>query len=207
MRWNRCLTYASITAAFLLLTPFVSSPARAVQVNPISVLVDGQPAASAVLTFGQRIPVVASAASGAPVDAAVSGGCMLEGTTLRVTFAGQPCVLAVTSPATDEFQAASAQYVLPTKRGVQRANIRSQGSRLAPGERVRLATRQVGTNQGLKVSWRVTAGRDRCAIVLIGAQRYLQAKSKRGSCTVVASAPGVPGQYQPLRSALRFQVR
>jgi hypothetical protein len=208
------MTYAVITAAFLLLTPVLNPPARAESVNQITVTVDGRPAAGAMLQFGRPHAVIASAASGGPVTIAATGGCTFTTQSigaqsrgvLRVTFAGIPCDVSMTAPATNEFVEGSEEIALTTVRGVQRARIASTGGRVAPGTATRLAPRQIGTNQGLKVSWRVTQGRGNCVIQVAGSRRVLQAGRTPGKCTVMASAPGVPGQYEPFRRALRFTV-
>ena len=206
------MTYAVITAAFLLLTPVLNSPARADV--PITLTIDEKATSGAVLQFGKSHVVVGSAASGAPVVIAATGGCTFVtqsvGTQtrgqLRVTYAGVPCTLTATAPATEEFAAGSELITLSSTRGVQRARIASKGGRLAPDGAIRLAARQIGTNQGLKVSWRVTQGSRNCSITLTGTSRVLQAKRSAGRCTVVASAPGVPGQYEPYRQTLRFTI-
>jgi hypothetical protein len=209
------MTYAAITAAFLLLTPVLNPPARAEAPNPIAVTIDGQSAPGPALQFGRPHPVTASAASGAPVTIAATGGCMFTTQSvgaqtlgvLRATFAGEPCVLTLTAPAAGEFAAGSEQITLSTTRGVQRARIAATGGRIAPGTTTRLAARQIGTDQGVKVSWRVTQGRGNCSVVLTKSSRVLQAGRSPGRCTVVASAPGVRGQYQPFRQTLRFTIR
>jgi hypothetical protein len=211
--WNRCLTYASITAAFLLLTPILNPPARADAPNPLSATVNGQDVTTAVLEFGRPYTLLARAESGDPVTFTASGGCMGETTSrgaessgiLRVTFAGIPCVLAMT--AAGEFAPASAQFTLPTVRGEQRARIPASTGPITLGTATRLGPRQIGTNQGLKVSWRVTQGRDRCSLALTRSSRVVRAGMTPGRCTVVATAPGVPGQYQPFRQTIRLTVR
>lgn len=215
MRWNRCMTYAAITAAFLLLTPALNPVARADSPNSITATVNGQDVADASLQFGRSHALVARTENGAPVTFAASGGCMLQTTAsgtesrgvLRVSFAGVPCEIVMTAPATDDFSVGSATFTLPTVRGVQRARIAASSGSVSPGSVTRLGTRQIGTDQGLKVSWRVAKGRSRCSLGSTTSSRVVRAGSRPGRCTVVARAPGVPGQYQPFLQTLRFTVR
>lgn len=215
MRWNRCVSYAAVTTAFLLLTPVINPPARADSPSRITATVNGQAAVIDALQFGRPHALTARAQSGAPVSFAATGGCMVETTSsgveslgiLRVTFAGIPCEVSMTAPAAGEFGAGTAQISIPTVRGAQRARIAATGGAVSRGSVTRLSKRQIGTDQGLKVSWRVRKGKNRCSLALTNSGRVVQAELKPGRCTVVARAPGVPGQYQPFRQVLRFTVR
>ena len=209
------MTYAAITAAFLLLTPALNPVARADALNLITATVNGQDAANEFLQFGRSHVLVARAENGAPVTFAATGGCMLQTTSsgaesrgiLRVSFAGIPCEISMTAAATDGFSGGSATFTLPTVRGVQRARIAASSGSVSPGSVTRLGARQIGTDQGMKVSWRVAKGKDRCSLASTTSSRVVRIGSASGRCTVVARAPGVPGQYQPFRQALRFTVR
>lgn len=202
-----------MTAAFLLLTPLLNPPARADTPNPLTATVNGQDVTTAVLEFGRSYALLARSESGAPVTFVASGGCMGETTSLgaessgilRVTFAGIPCVLSMTT--SGELAPASTQFTLPTVRGEQRARIAASSGAVSPGSVTRLGKRQIGTNQGLKVSWRVAQGRNRCSLALTGTGRVVQAGVRPGRCTVVATAPGVPGHYEPFRQTIRLTVR
>ncbi len=80
-----------------------------VQANGLGVLHVNTPVAA---KGGQRIPIAASSGSGAAVNLAEGGPCLLQGPTLVTPKAGGTCVLTASSPGAGAFSANSAAFVI-----------------------------------------------------------------------------------------------
>ena len=80
-----------------------------VSVNGLGVLLANTPVTA---KGGQRLAIVTSSGSGAAVNLAESGPCLLQGATLVTPRAGGSCVLTASSPGAGAYSANSASFVI-----------------------------------------------------------------------------------------------
>jgi hypothetical protein len=165
------------------------------------------------LIFGT--PLVLTGTSNVPVSFAVTGPCSARSepgaqpnstrVTLRATATTQRCSLTASADI-DGFTVPSATYDLPILPGVQTAPIRLRSTSVPRLGQVTLGPKTARTNGGIRVKLRVTRGNDLCRIANVGNRSVLRVGSRRGTCTVVASAPG-NRNFLPFAENATYRIR
>ncbi len=165
------------------------------------------PGTPVVLANGTVVTLSVSSASKLAVQLSLVGPCALAGNTLTVRGVGGNCVLTASTKGGSGFAATSQKYTIGTGQGAQTAVIKAPPSgRYAKGRTLRLGRLTAVTSVNQPISWRVTKGTKRCAIVRT-AKFYTVKLKKRGLCRVRATAPEIPGQWAPFSTTRTYTVR
>lgn len=152
---------------------------------------------------GTSFPFVASTLSGAPVTLTNTGPCEQAGLTLTIDSGSGSCTRTARSVDGPGYAATTQNYTVQAVRGQQTARLAAPPSgRFSVGRTIRLQNPAQGTTSADRnVTWRVTSGGKRC-VLRFPASGAVNVKLRRaGQCTLVARAPGVPGQW------LAFELR
>ena len=154
--------------------------------DEISATINGLPLSSRVpmkISYRQLATLSAKAQSGAVLTyAALAPACALKAMAITALKASGYCDIAITSPGALEYAPVTAHFPLELTLGVQMIpTIQVSGTR-----RTTVPKR---SNFGEIVTY---VGSGSCTVT----NRII--KARKGSCTIVATAPGVDGLYQPL---------
>ncbi len=102
-------TVSGSSSQAIAVRPIGPADGMSVQANGLGVLSVNTPA---LAKGGQRIPISTASGSGAAVNLAEGGPCLLQGATLVTPKAGGTCVVTASSPGAGPFSANSAAFVI-----------------------------------------------------------------------------------------------
>ena len=138
-----------------------------------------------------------STLSGASVTLNDTGPCTTPG--LAVVAPSNPgsCVLAFVSPGANGYAGVSQKYNVTIGLGQQTGTVAAPLSgHINKGRTIVLdAPGQSDTNAGQTINWRITSGKNVCALSFPANGSVTLKMKKKGSCTVVGSAPAVPNEW------------
>ncbi|CAB4784747.1 MAG: hypothetical protein F2766_05605 [Actinobacteria bacterium] len=171
---------------FIAVTFKSSGAAPTKPVDEITATINGVPLSTRTamkISYRQLATLAAQAKSGAALTyASLAPACALKKMAITALKGSGYCDIAITSPGTLEFGPVNAHFPLELTLGVQTIpTFQVSGSRHT--------TVPMRSNFGEKVTY---LGTGSCTVT----NRIITAK--KGTCTIVAGAPGVNGLYQPL---------
>jgi len=141
-----------------------------------------------------------STLSGSKVTLTDSGPCTTPGLSVVTPASTASCILSFVSAGGNGYAPVTQNYNVTVGLGQQTANIAApQSGRVNVGRTLILASAGQYTNAGSYISWKITTSRSICKLGFppgIGASGPVTLKiKKKGTCTVVGSAPGVPNVW------------
>ena len=156
---------------------------------------------------GTSVTLSATAASGSAVSLAEAGPCTLNGNVLTTPAASAQCRITATSNGGNGMGPATAVFTVTTGPAQQLATIAAPSSgRIKVGRVLTLESPDQGdTNAGQNNTWRVTKGKKLCSIGFPSSGAVTLKIKKKGYCTVVGEAPGIPGQWLPYSASRTYQ--
>ena len=158
------------------------------------------PGGTYTLGNGSTFTFQASTLSGAPVTLSETGPCQVSGLTITVPVGSGACNLKASSPGGNGYAPTTAGYTVNLIPGTQQANITApQSGRYKVGRVLVLESPgQADTSGGQNINWNVQkGGKAVCKLLYPDNGSVTLRIAKKGQCTVVGRAPGVPGQWQP----------
>ena len=158
---------------------------------------------------GTTVTFTASSLSGSPVTLSETGPCQVNGLTLVVDTPNAQCNLVASTAGGNGYAPARVGYTVLTGVGQQTANVNPPISgRVNKGRAIVLeGPGQGDTNAGQNIVWRVQKGSKSVCRLGFPADGSVTVKlTKSGQCTVVGSAPGVPGQWSPYRISRTYRA-
>lgn len=178
-----------------------------ITVNPAGAVGPWPSGSTQGLANGAQVQLATSSASGAPVQLTVTGPCAISGNTLSVNGVGAPCSLVASSQGGNGFAPGSMTVTIVQGVGSQTATVNPAPSGVyRRGKVLTLAPTAALTNLGNKITWSVTAGRGVCTLVKSGGTQKVKL-ARSGSCSVVGTAPAVPGQWAPFTVSRDYTVQ
>lgn len=170
------------------------------------------PNGSYTLGNGSNFTFQATSLSGAPVTLSETGPCQVSGLTINVPTGSGVCNLQASTPGGNNYAPVTFGYTVNLIPGVQTANIAAPPSgRFKVGRVLVLESPgQVDTNAGQNIGWKVQkkgGGRKHCKLLFPDNGSVTLRIASKGSCTVIGSAPGVAGQWQPFKTARNYTGR
>ena len=149
---------------------------------------------------GSNFTFQASTLSGAPVTLSETGPCQVSGLSITVPVGSGTCNLKASSAGGNGYAPVTYGYTVNLIPGVQQANVTApQSGRYKVGRVLVLESPgQADTNGGQNINWNVQkGGKAVCKLLYPDNGSVTLRIAKKGQCTVVGKAPGVPGQWQP----------
>ena len=170
------------------------------------------PNGSYTLGNGSNFTFQASSLSGAPVTLSETGPCQVSGLNINVPVGSGVCNLQASTPGGNGYAPVTYGYTVNLIPGVQVANIAAPPSgRFKVGRVLVLESPgQADTNAGQNIGWKVQkkgGGRKHCKLLYPDNGSVTLRIASKGSCTVIGSAPGVAGQWQPFKTARKYTGR
>jgi hypothetical protein len=159
---------------------------------------------------GSNFTFQASSLSGAPVTLSETGPCAVTGLTISVPTGTGVCNLKASTNGGNGYGPITFGYTVNLIPGTQTATLSAPPSGSYPTRRALVleSPAQQDTNAGQNIQWRVAkGGRGVCQLRYPNSGAVTLRFVKRGSCTVVGQAPGVPGQWNPFRTARNYTGR
>lgn len=151
---------------------------------------------------GTSFTFQASTLSGAPVTLTETGPCQVSGLTLSVNQPNATCNLVAKSAGANGYGPVSQGYTVTTSIGQQTATLAAPPSgRVNVGKSIVLeAPGQADTNAGQNIVWNVKKGSKKVCKLGFPSDGSVTVKlTKRGQCTVIGKAPGVPNTWAPFK--------
>ena len=158
---------------------------------------------------GTSFTFQASTLSGAPVTLVNTGPCNNSGLTLTIDTGSGQCNLVAKSPGGPGYAPVAQGYTVLMVPGQQTAALAAPPSgRFSTGRTIRLQNPTQGvTNADQNVTWRVTAGANRCRLRYPSNGAVNVQLQRAGQCTVVAQARAVPNEWQAFRLQRTYTAR
>jgi len=158
---------------------------------------------------GSNFTFQASTLSGAPVTLSETGPCTVSGLTLQVNAGSGVCNMKATSPGANGYAGVTYGYTINLVPGTQIATVSAPPSgRYRVGRVLVLESpAQQDTNAGQNIAWRVTVGRNVCRVLYPSSGAVTLRILRRGTCTVIGSAPAVDGQWLSFQTARQYRGR
>ena len=159
---------------------------------------------------GSNFTFQASTLSGAPVTLSETGPCTVSGLTLQVNAGSGNCVMKASSPGANGYAPVTYTYSINLVPGQQTATVSAPVSGGYKVGRVLVleSPNQQDTNAGQNINWTVKKpGKSVCQILYPSTGAVTLKIKKKGTCTVIGSAPGVPGQWQKFQTARNYTGR
>ncbi len=159
---------------------------------------------------GSNFTFQASSLSGAPVILSETGPCTVSGLTINVPTGSGVCNLKASTNGGNGYGPITFGYTVNLIPGTQTAAVSAPPSGAYPAGRVLVleSPTQQDTNAGQNIQWKVKKGGKGVCKVLYPSSGAVNLRIvKRGSCTVIGSAPGVPGQWNPFQTARNYTGR
>lgn len=194
-------------------TDRVTIVAGPTQTDVISLVQPGwgpwNPNGTYTLGNGSSFAFQASTLSGAAVTLTESGPCQVSGLTITIDTGSGQCNLVATSPGGNGYRGVQQGYTVSIIPGNQTAALAAPNSgNFSKGRTIRLQNPAQGqTNAGQNVTWRVTNGGNRCRLRYPSSGAVNLQLQRPGTCTVVARAPGVAGQWNQFRLERSYRAR
>lgn len=159
---------------------------------------------------GQSVTGRASSLSGAPVSLQVAyGQCAISGLTLTAQSGAGTCLITASTPGGSGYGPVTQGYTVQLSPGNQVLKVvpRKSGT-LRRGTMVMLeGSGGSDTSAGQNARWKVTSGSRACALEVATDGAVWVRGVRNGSCTVVGTAPAVPGQWNALSVSRTYRVR
>jgi len=159
---------------------------------------------------GSNFTFQASTLSGAPVTLSETGPCSVSGLTINVPTGSGVCNLRASSNGGNGYGPITFGYTVNLIPGTQTASVSAPPSGNYPVGRVLVleSPTQQDTSAGQNIQWKVKKGGKGICKLLYPSSGAVNLKiTKRGTCTVIGSAPGVPGQWNPFQTARNYTGR
>lgn len=159
---------------------------------------------------GSNFTFQASSLSGSPVTLSETGPCGVSGLTINVPTGSGACNVQATSAGGRGYAPVTYGYTVNLIPGVQTAVLAAppSGSYKLGRSLVLESPQQQDTNAGQNVEWTVKkATRANCTLQYPSSGAVTLKLLKKGKCNVVGTAPGVPGQWQPFKTARNYVGR
>ena len=194
-------------------TDRVTIVAGPTQTDVISLVQPGwgpwNPNGTYTLGNGSSFAFQASTLSGAAVTLSESGPCQVSGLTITIDTGSGQCNLVATSPGGNGYRGVQQGYTVSIIPGNQTAALAAPNSgNFSKGRTIRLQNPAQGqTNAGQNITWRITNGSNRCRIRYPSSGAVNLQLQRAGTCTVVARAPGVAGQWNQFRLERSYRAR
>ncbi len=147
--------------------------------------------------------------SGASITLNDTGPCQSPGLSLVVNQGTGNCTLTAVSPGGNGYGPVTQTYYVTLVPGTQTAALAApQSGRVNKGKTVTLETPSQGaTNAGQTITWRITAGKGSvCSLTFPSSGAVTLKMKKKGQCTIIGTAPAVPGQWQAFRIQRSYQA-
>jgi hypothetical protein len=168
------------------------------------------PNSTYTLGNGSSFAFQASSLSGAAVTLSETGPCQINGLTITVPVGSGQCNLQAATNGGNGYGPVKAGYTVNLIPGVQLATVSAPPSGRFRVGRVLLieAPGQQDTSAGQNITWRVRqGGRAVCRLIYPNNGSVTVRITQRGTCTILGRAAGVPGQWQPFRTARTYTGR
>lgn len=139
-----------------------------------------------------------STLSGAKVSLNDSGPCTSPGLSVVTPASTGSCVLSFVSAGGNGYAPITQNYTVTVGLGQQTATLAApQSGKVNVGKTLTLESpTQSDTNAGQNITWKITAGKNKvCSLVFPNSGAVKLKIKKKGTCTVVGSAPGVPNVW------------
>lgn len=158
---------------------------------------------------GSNFTFQASTLSGAAVTLSETGPCTISGLTLQVNAGAGVCNMRANSQGGNGYAGVTYNYTINLVPGTQVATFSAPPTgRYRVGRVLVLESPAQGdTNAGQNISWDVTAGAGACRILYPSSGAVTLRILRPRRCTVIGSAPGVPGQWNAFRTARQYTGR
>ena len=159
---------------------------------------------------GSNFTFQASSLSGAGVTLSETGPCQVNGLSITVPVGSGTCNLKASTNGGNGYAPVTYGYTVNLIPGVQTATLSAPVSGGYKVGRVLVleSPAQQDTNAGQNISWKVKkGGKAVCKLLYPNDGSVTLRIAKKGSCTVVGSAPGVPGQWQAFQTARNYTGR
>lgn len=158
---------------------------------------------------GSNFTFQASSLSGAAVTLSETGPCAVSGLTISVTTGSGVCNLRASTNGGNGYAPVTYGYTVNLIPGTQTASVSAPPSGTYRRGRALVleSPAQQDTNAGQNIQWRVTQGRNVCRVLYPSSGAVTLRITRRGSCTVIGSAPGVPGQWNAFQTARNYRGR
>ena len=139
-----------------------------------------------------------STLSGSKVTLNDSGPCTSPGLLVITPASTASCILSFVSAGGNGYAPATQNYNVTVGLGQQTATLAApQSGKVNVGKTLTLESPSQGdTNAGQNITWKITAGKSKiCSLVFPSSGAVNLKMKKKGTCTVVGSAPGVPNVW------------
>lgn len=159
---------------------------------------------------GSNFTFQASTLSGAPVTLSETGPCVVSGLNLQVNNGSGVCNMKASSPGGNGYAAVTYSYTVNLVPGVQTAVVSAPASGRYKVGRVLIleSPGQQDTNAGQNINWRIKkGGKSVCKLLYPNNGSVTLKIKKKGSCTVLGTAPGVAGQWLKFSTARNYTGR
>jgi hypothetical protein len=159
---------------------------------------------------GSNFTFQASTLSGAPVTLTETGPCVVQGLTLQVNTGSGVCNMKATSPGGRGYSGVTYNYTINLVPGQQSATLSAPASGRYKVGRVLVleSPDQQDTNAGQNINWNVKKpGKKTCQLLYPSTGAVTLKIKGKGTCTVIGSAPGVPGQWLKFQTARQYTGR
>jgi hypothetical protein len=159
---------------------------------------------------GSSFAFQASSLSGAAVTLSETGPCQINGQTITVPVGSGQCNLQAATNGGNGYGPVKTGYTVNLIPGVQQATVSAPPSGRYKAGRVLLleAPGQQDTSAGQNINWNVKkGGKAVCKLLYPNDGSVTVRIVKRGSCTILGTAPAVPGQWQKFQTARNYTGR
>lgn len=159
---------------------------------------------------GSNFTFQASTLSGAPVTLSETGPCVVSGLNLQVNQGSGACTMKATSPGGNGYAGVTYTYNINLVPGVQTATLSAPVSGRYKVGRVLVleSPGQQDTNAGQNINWKIKkGGKSVCQLLYPNNGSVTLKIKKKGSCTVLGTAPGVAGQWLKFSTARNYTGR
>ena len=159
---------------------------------------------------GSTFTFQASTLSGAPVTLGITGPCTVTGLTLQVNQGNGQCNMTASSPGGNGYAPVTYGYTLSLVPGIQTADVSAPPSgRFKVGRVLVLESPgKADTNAGQNIGWKIKKkGRKFCKLLYPDNGSVTLRITGKGECTVVGTAPGVAGEWQPFKTTRKYRGR
>jgi hypothetical protein len=159
---------------------------------------------------GSNFAFQASSLSRAPVTLSETGPCQVSGLTINVPTGSGVCNLQASTNGGNGYAPVTTGYAINLIPGIQTADVSAPPSGRYKVGRVLVleSPGQMDTNAGQNIRWKIKKkGRSNCKLLYPDNGSVTLRIQKKGECTVIGSAPGVAGQWQPFKTARKYRGR
>ena len=159
---------------------------------------------------GSNFTFQASSLSGSPVTLSETGPCAVNGLNFQVNSGSGNCVLKASTAGGNGYSPATYTYNINLVPGQQTATVSAPVSGRYKVGRVLVleSPNQQDTDAGQNINWTVKKpGKSVCQILYPSTGAVTLKIKKKGTCTVIGSAPAVPGQWQKFQTARNYTGR